>query len=97
MTEENQPIEVEQFHAFTFMFKQKVLKKHYVKFFGTHRSARHQMLNAFGTEWAFQYDESHFAGQAEEYDMTELLPEQFEEYLTKQREQDEADRLEDLE
>lgn len=30
---------------------------HYVKFFGTFQEARQQMVDKYGTAWAFQYSE----------------------------------------
>ena len=37
-------------------------------------SARDQMTEWFGNNWAFQYDESQFAGQAEKYNLHEVKP-----------------------
>lgn len=34
----------------------------YVVFYGTHSSAREQMIDVFGTRWAFQYDSAEAAG-----------------------------------
>lgn len=37
-----------------------------------HSAARAIMVAAHGTMWAFQYDESRFAGQPEKYNLTEV-------------------------
>lgn len=36
-------------------------------------AARDIMFNHYGKQWGFQYDEAGFAGQIEEYGLTELL------------------------
>lgn len=41
----------------------------YTRAYGTYESAREQMVKAFGTAWAFQYNEEQFGGQADEYGM----------------------------
>ena len=56
---------------FTFMFKQEH-RNRYVKFYDTYMGARESMQMAFGDQWAFQYSEEDFEGQAEQYHLTEL-------------------------
>lgn len=42
---------------------------HYVRFFGTYGSARQQMFDHFGDEWAFQYAEEEFNGNETEMEV----------------------------
>lgn len=62
-----------QWWYFTFCQKNSYLKNAYVRFFGTHAEAREQMVECFGDQWAFQYDETEFAGQPEKYGLKELF------------------------
>ena len=60
---------------FTFMSSQKEANN-YVVFEGTFGEARKQMLDVYGTQWAFQYSESQWneggVSQAKRYNLTEL-------------------------
>jgi hypothetical protein len=62
-------------YFFTFGFGQAHPNK-YVKIEAEdYCQARDIMVDRFGLAWAFQYDEAEFAGQAEEYGLTELQEE----------------------
>ena len=59
-------------YYFTFCSDDEENCNHYVVFEGTYDEARKQMVDRFGTHWAFQYSEEDFAGQAEEYGLTRV-------------------------
>lgn len=67
---EPEVIDVEDKAWFYFTFPAGTQHTHsngYTKAYGTYGSARAQMVKAFGTDWAFQYNEEQFGDQASEY------------------------------
>ena len=44
----------------------------YIKIEGTAESTRKKMVAVHGLEWAFQYNEADFDGQAERFGLTEI-------------------------
>ena len=54
MCDNKMPKEKERWYVFTFCHGRKN-GGHYVKFFGTYGGARQQMIDKYGTDWAFQY------------------------------------------
>lgn len=47
----------------------------FVKIHGTYGDARQKMVDRFGLNWAFQYDEQGFKGQQEAFGLTEITDE----------------------
>lgn len=59
-------------YYFTFMMKQTELKDKYVCIEGSFAESRAKMMEVHGDQWAFQYDEEAFAGQAEQFGLQEI-------------------------
>lgn len=61
-------------YYFTFMQRQTKLKNKFVVFEGTYSEAREQMVENFGSLWAFQYDEKQWEkdNQVELYGLEEI-------------------------
>lgn len=65
--------EVRQNWYFTFMSKQGELADKYIKIENcTYSEARDAMVEAFGEDWGFQYDEAAFLPQIKTFGLKEL-------------------------
>ena len=57
---------------FTFMQSQEELRNKFVCIEGTFEEARMKMFERYGSQWAFQYSEEVFKGQAQKYNLEEI-------------------------
>ena len=66
-------LEVPKRENWYFTFCQSDEKRNgYAKFYGTVGESRQQMVDIWGTYWAFQYSEKDFEGQVEAYGLYEV-------------------------